>query len=254
MCPVTARPFAASMLAENLRSFVYNIKPSVGNWPGIRTAPLGAEVVRNKCLWASTTLGANKLYECSEHYGLQPSDGRKTIWQRPFLFKQVQNALTTDLGGALGECVQGIEFGSFGVGIPWQTNFVAANEGPVIQLRYNFTLVRWEVLVWDFDVGTAPDIVPCTVQPFGFLPDQGFPELMIVYKPGPGGVGSAFLAYLNGILVHTYQGARLDNCYNGAFAEMSGAGFFAASGSSATNRVIEAGFYRNMIYTPDNYM
>lgn len=242
---VTAPPAHLTMLSSDYERMRHDHALGVNTnaaLNGLRSAtpvekPLGS------CRYVSTPSGANKLFEFVENNVVDINPSRPG-WKKPFIFRQYQNRMNG--GSAAGECFQGIQIGSFGTAPPWQTNYVASPIGqPVVQLRWNETLTRWEVCVWDAYSGVAPDVVACSSQP-AFEVDTVCGELALVYLPNDG--APTLQAYFNGALIHTYSGARLTELYN--YGSMQyGAGYFMTNGSNNTSWA-EAGFYGGAIYHP----
>lgn len=196
----------------------------------------------------------DRVFEVCEDFLIAPEGGgSQPYWSRPWSYSMIQNASIYPNFPA-GECVQGIEMGSFLIQTPWQTNFVNSPiPMPVCQLRFNYTRHKWEVLVWDGDTGLAPDVVDCDWQPVSgmWVCDAEIKEFRMDYRPGPNGVGSHLLCYLNGQLVKDYTGQRLDNCFpnvGGGSGVDIRAGYFVTSGSNAASDISEATFYSSRIW------
>jgi len=243
---VSVSPASAqlALMDHGFRVFDHWVPMSAG-WPkGVRSAGY-TDKPSGWSRYVNTPTGANKMFEVVDYALIYPD--MTTGWgANPILFKMILNAANGNSFLA-GECFQGIEIGSFGVGTPWQTNY-AIGTCPCMQLRYNFVLTRWEVCVWDGDSATAPDIVACSVQP-GFAVDLGVSECVMHYLPRTGG-GSVLNCYINGTLVHSYTGARLDNITQGGTTEPMGCGYFLTNGSNAGAQWSEGGFYGGRIFEP----
>jgi len=223
------------------RKFRYDLQVPAGSTiPGFRSASYidkALGIVR----YVDLPAGTNKIFEICEKLLVDPFN----VWALPFSYKMLQNQ-GNNVGTQAGESLQGIQWGSFSQNPPWQTNYASASTGSVIQLRFNSTSQKWEVLVWDTDTGTPPDVVECTLQP-SFQVDYHLVELRMDYTPVVGG-GSTLKAYLNGQLAHTYSGTRLDNVLLAGNNDGFAAGYFVTQGTSGARS--EAGFYDNAIYQP----
>jgi len=244
---VTPPSFLTEAMKPHIRSFTFD-GPVPAGVPGIRNGTLndrGWGVARN------INMGnvANRVFEVSEDPLIPPVDNNiGPLWSLPFDYRMIMNAAIPSPAPA-GECLQGIQWGSFGQATPWQTNYAAAIIGPVVQFRYNYTRAKWEILVWDQDNGLAPHVVDCTLQPT-FTPDLYIKELRLLYLPHP--TSSQLLAYLNGQLVHTYTGTRLQNCYGQSAGSYRMAGYFVTNGSGLTV-MTECTFYTNRVWQPFLY-
>lgn len=203
--------------------------------------------------YISTPVGSNKVFEVVEDFLIYPAKApgpHAYGWNSPIIFTMVLNSMSGNAAAPAGECLQGIEIGSFGQLTPWATNYAFGN-GPVLQLRYNFTLTRWEVLVWELDTETPPDVVPCSVQP-PFVIDNGIVELMMVYEPNLAG-DTSLRCYIDRVLVHTYTGGRLNVVPVSGTSEPRGCGYFMTNGTGAAQSWTEGGFYFGRVYEPMNF-
>lgn len=191
-----------------------------------------------------TPAGANKMVEVCESE-VTPPFGIEAH-EMPFSFRMWLNAGTPS-GTKTGECLQGIEWGSFTTLTPWATQY-ANSTAPqfVTQLRYNFTTSKWEWVVWDGDLLLAPASGDCDIQP-AFTPDLNMVEARIDYDPGTSAATRVLTFYLNGSLAKTYIGQRLETI--GA-TQQHLAGYFVTNGSNATNVLPDAIFGANKIYQP----
>lgn len=193
------------------------------------------------CRYVNTPTGANKLFEVVEQLVVSP-DASSNMFGAPIVFAMVLNAANGNAAIA-GECLQGIEIGSFNQPTPWATNYTFS-PAPVLQLRYNFTLTRWEVLVFDAG-GDAPVVYACDYQP-GFAVDLGIIEAKLQWLPSTTG-DSVLNAYLGGRLAKSVSGGIL----NGLISSTPFAcGYFITNGSSAGANWTEAGFYGGKVYAP----
>jgi hypothetical protein len=185
--------------------------------------------------------GIDKIFEVYEYYVTDPYG----LFTTPFKYRMLQNAANL-VGGYAGEVFQGIQWGSFQTVPPWQTTYATSSPATsaVLQLRYNFTLTRFEVCVWDTDTGTPPDIVACDINPL-FQADFHKVEFRMDLTPGDPAnsyAGSVLRCYLNGQLAKTYTGQHLDNAVLVGTTDGIGAGYFVTSGSNGS-LMTEAGFY-----------
>lgn len=227
---------------------LYHFNAATTLTPGIRSAGY-SEKCFGSARYVSTPTGANKVWEVFENPIVPRTSGVPNS-ARPFVFAMVVNAANGNSAIA-GECLQGIEIGSFNQLTPWQTTYAFAAYGPVMQLRYNYTVSRFEVLVWDGDSGTPPEIVPCTINPT-WICDTHIKEFVLDYRPSPVAGVSRLNAYLNGQLALSHSSAMLDSVA-GSGATMCEAGYFITNGSGVGSSWVEAGFYGGKIYQPFEY-
>lgn len=238
--PTTAHQ---ALLSHNYREMNHWYAVS-GSWPkGQRSAGF-MDKFQGAVRYITTPVGANKIFEVVESFIIHPNLLTGGMFTRPILFSMVLNA-GNGSPSIVGESVQGIEIGSFMTNPPWNTTYSISAGGPVLQLRWNYVLERWEVLVWDADAGLAPDVYACDYQP-GFTVDTGIIEATLQWLPSTTG-DSVLNAYLGGILAKSLSGGRLNGL---ATAEPNGCGYFISNGSAATAKWEEAGFYSGRIYEP----
>lgn len=231
-----AGPQGATSLPGN-RSAGFNDRP----WSGVRAVNLPT--------------GSNRIFEICKKYLINPGASPAPfhwlggpMFSQPFTYRMIINPGNVFETPA-GEALVGIEWGSFGVGPPFQDNYVGGQNGPVFQFRWNYTREKFELMVWDADTGTPPIVIDCDLQPT-FTPDLYIKEFKMEYLPAAGGL-SVLNCYLNGELAISYSGDRLQNCY-GADSNY-GAGFFTCGGTSGNLTLSDSTFYANIIHMPNFY-
>jgi hypothetical protein len=185
---------------------------------------------------ATTAVGADKIFEVLYTFpGVYP-------WVEQDLFKFPTTVRMVMGHGTLpsvkaGECFMGIEIGTFLAFPPWQSNFTA---NAVVQLRYNFTLERWEICIYDADGVTPPDVVPCDINP---SPTNVNLELALEWVPNFADPSQNRLtAYLNRKVAALLVGGRLANLI-GAPNDENQAGYFVTNGSDPSAIHTIARFY-----------
>lgn len=248
---VSITPQVISPMDPSFRAFSHWAPiPTSGGYPrGTRSTGF-VDKFLGHARYVNTPVGSNKMFEVVEDWLIYPAKAAGAYaggWQLPIVFKMTMNAMSGNTAAPAGECFQGIEIGTFGQGTPWASNYVTG-VGPVLQLRYNFALSRWEVLVWDYDQLTAPDVVACSIQPT-FAVDLEPREVGLVYSPNVGGT-AILQALIDGVIVHTYSGGRLNNVPVNATSEPRGCGYFMTNGTGATQSWAEGGFYHGRVYEP----
>jgi hypothetical protein len=156
-------------------------------------------------------VGTNKIYELLTNPVVCPINVINASLTAPACGFDLRCTINppTQLGVAAGECFIGIQMGSFKCLPPFQTNYGTAPGGdePVFQFRWNFTTQRFEVLFWDSDLVTAPDVVATDLQ-VAFSPDAYQKEFRMVLE-ATSDATRTLKCYLNGVLAHTYATARL---------------------------------------------
>lgn len=215
-----------------------------------------SEFLRNLVREISLPVGANKIYErcLGDAVAGLSSNGpanQVTTWGVKDVTIQCLINPPTVSGSPTGETFIGIELGSFGITVPWQTGYTGAS-GPTVQFRYDYTNSRFEVCCWDQDPGIAPERQTCTLNPT-FGPDVYAQEFKMVVSPN-GGTNGTVKCYLSGTLVHTYQSARLDLSLSAMAATGTGPGFFVCNGSNAAISLTDCIFYELQVYAPDGIL
>lgn len=216
--------------------------------PGQRSAgyvekPLG------EARYISLPVGANKIYEVCYSGIVDQITGTgapESGWAQPFDYSRPINP-NTPLTVATGDCFMGIQYGSLGIAPPWNAAAFAVTppSGSAVQLRYNYTLTRFEFAVFGDQVNNA-DVAACSYQP-EYEPDTGVVEFRLIYSPTP----RRFTAYLNQRFAGTWTAddlPQIGELTQTGSGEMFG--YFVTNGSTSTNQMNEIGFYRAAIYRP----
>ena len=210
--------------------------------PGVRSAGFTDRA------WGSTRavtlpVGVNKIWELTQNSLVHLTSVPEL--NKAFTYSVVINAGNT-FATPSGEALVGIQWGSFQNVPPFQTTYVSSTQGPVFQLRFNYTRAKFELLVWNGDNGAPPTVTDLTIQT-PFTPDLYIKEFKMEYLPAAAG-GSVLNCYLNGELGLSYSGADLQDCF---LAESTfGPGIFMTGGDSGTEFFSETGFFDSRIYTP----
>ena len=228
--------------------------PVQATWGGRRTAGF-ADSPRGGCRSPSCPVAVNGIFEVCPNDApvfpwVNPPGTNLALWDLPITIIMVQN-MANNPSTVAGEVLQGIEIGCMQQLPPWQTNFAAAD--PCIQLRWNSTSARWEIMIYDGDGVTAPDLFACDINP-AWGPDLTQKELILRWIPNPATGNNVMEAYINGVLAKRLTTAgtpRLANFQHlspSALANLGG--YFMTNGSNAAAQRTEGGFYGGIIFIP----
>lgn len=233
--PITPAPFLQQMLARfYTRSWGWDALPPFGQRSAGATGTLEGGVV-----FFDTLAGANRIFEVSESVDDDPTEHPSIgehWWQRDHIVRAI--IMRRNNTSPAGESFMGIGLGSPEQLPPWNARL---DTFAYVQLRFNFTLDRWEFAIYDGD-GTVATVQACTVNFNDFSDPQGKREAMLFYQPSAGRVQ----CFLDNQLVHTYSGGKVAGIQvNGA---SKGASYFCTSGSNALGRQI-MGVYWNQAIT-----
>lgn len=222
------------------------VNTGTGRLPGARSAGY-VEKGYGDARYISLAVGANKVYEvCNSAIVNQTAiDGTsRAFLDLPFDYSRVINP-NLPLTVAAGDCFVGIEVGSNATAPPWDAAGFAINppQGVPFQLRYNFTLSRFEMAA--FNAIDDPFVKVCTYQPT-FTPDNNVTEFRLRWNH----LAKQMDAYLNGVHAGSMTAAEYPDimAVQGALGE--GFGYFLTNGSDATNQMLEVGFYRAHVWRP----
>lgn len=215
-------------------------------------SPSPAVKVRGACFFLDTTTGVNGIWEAGLGFNsIIPISsglpGFSSVWGNPFYFAMRQNRMNPT-GVTAGDRLQGIGWGDLmGVDTPWASTFGTSSANQTVQLRYNLTREKWELMYFIAD-GNPPVVVDCSIQTPVFTVDQSIPELALEYLVNSDGSNPVLKAYLDRKLIHTLN---LPSVW-AVTPTVEGVGpyIFATNGSGAGAFVSEAGFYEGVIYNP----
>jgi hypothetical protein len=219
--------------------------------PGVRSASY-TEKAWGDSRYITTAAGANKIFEMCHSTiveGVSNTGAANAILKLPFDYSRLINPNPPSTVAA-GDCHIGIEWGSLGIAPPWNAaNFaITPPQAGAIQLRYNFTLARFEVAV--FSGGTDdPNVVACTYQPT-FLPDTRVVIFRMIWTPGATIATGTLTAYLNNRFAGSWRSSDLPQLEDFVSGNGNQHGFFVTNGSNAGNAMVEQGFFRGVLWRP----
>jgi hypothetical protein len=227
---ISEEAVAMSLLGVYRRKFAFEAVPAGAK--GLRSVGSVITLTPPQATF-DTGVGVNKVCELIEDISLDPLEdsnaGESFFTAHKHIIRSVFRR--TSVVNPAGECFIGIELGSMGNAPPWQSTFGASNAS--IQLRYDYTNERWEIMLYDGD-GVAPTRQTCTIQPsFSFTPQAREP--MIIFDPQ----NSLIEFYVDAQLIHTYRGNRWLNNPNANYTASGtgGGGLFVTSGSNAAGQI-----------------
>ena len=208
------------------------------------------EKLYGNVLTLSTDVLTNGIWMAKRMWSpIFPGYGQGGSFGASFYFSMRMNR-SNPQGVDAGEKFQGIGWGdAWGVNTPWATTYASdAAVNATIQLRYNYTLTRWEVQVYIQD-GNPPDVYVCDYQA-PFLVDQSLPELALDWTVSTSAPTITLKAYLNRRLAKTITSADNQRLADMPALSVAGPYMLWTNGSGANSRASEASWYEGHIYQP----
>ena len=226
-----------------------NTEPFTG-LRNIAPASASNEKLFGNVLTLTTDALSNGVWEASRRWDpIFPGYQQSGSFGSSFYFSMRMNR-SNPAGVDAGEKFQGIGWGdTWTVNTPWDTNYVSdGTMNATVQLRWNYTLSRWEVLVHLND-GNPPDVYACDYQA-AFEVDLFLPELALEWVLDGVADTATLNAYLNRRLAKSITNAENPRLLDMRSFSQTGPYIFCTHGSGAGSRISEASWYEGHIYQP----
>jgi hypothetical protein len=226
-----------------------NTEPFVGIRTAAPSSPANEKLFGN-VLTLSTDAVVNGIWMANRQWTpIFPGYGQTGSFAASFYFSMRMNR-SNPIGVTAGEKFQGIGWGeTWTIATPWNTNYASdLTVNATIQLRYNYTLTRWELFVYSQD-GNPPDVYVCDYQA-PFVVDQSMPELALEWIATTSPTAITLNAYLNRKLAKRITSAENARLIDFTAFGTVGPYIFCTNGSGAGSILSEASWYEGHIYQP----